>query len=145
MKAQVRRTKTPQIAQPGELWHRLYKQVWEPNTEKIVQIWNTACTAQPMGGIVCAVFELLDPKESGAHGLGWDGKSAVFRLTPEKTLLFAANLEKLSPGDLAIQWLRTPRFARTLLFVHGGTLCLNFNQGRGYEVAPGTLDSEWME
>lgn len=141
----IERAVEPVEARPGDLWYRLHHEVWVPNNEAIAGIWNTACAEQPKGGIVCAVFELLDPEGSGACGLGWDGKSQVFRLTPEKAGWLAKNLERLSPGDRAIQWLRTPRFARTLLFVHGGTLCLNFTMGKGFEVAEGTLDQEWMQ
>jgi hypothetical protein len=144
-KAKIERAVGSEKAKAGDLWYRLHHQVWVPNTETIARIWTTVCAEQPKGGIVCAVFELLDPEGSGPWGLGWDGKSQVFRLQPEKAAWFAANLEKLSPGDPAILWLRTPRFGRTLLFGHGGTLCLNFTPGKGYEVAEGTLDQEWMQ
>jgi hypothetical protein len=139
----IERAVEPVEARPGDLWYRLHHEVWVPNNEAIVWIWNTVCAEQPKGGIVVAVFELLDPE--GARGLGWDLESPVFRLTPEKAGWFAKNLERLSPGDPAILWLRTPRFGRTLLFVHGGTLCLNFTPGKGFEVAEGTLDQEWMQ
>jgi hypothetical protein len=121
----IERAVEPVEARPGDLWYRLHHEVWVPNNEAIVRIWNTACAEQPKGGIVVAVFELLDPE--GPRGPGWDLESPVFRLTPEKAGWFAQNLERLSPGDGAIQWLRTPRFARTLLFIQGGTLLDGLN------------------
>jgi len=120
-----------------DVWSRFQEQVLVPNSGLVTQIWNT-------GGIVCAVFELMD-QEGGAaaRGLGWDGAAPVFRLTARKALRVAGNLSRLSPGDPASRWFSTERFGRLFLFVHGGTLCLNFDRNEGYSIAEGTLDREW--
>jgi len=129
-------------AQQDELWQRLYAEVLRPHFDSLTKIWTTNGNQQPAGGIACAVFELLD-RGNGPHGLGWDGSSPVFRLTPKKTLQCAKTLELLYPADPAAQWLRTDRYGRILLFIHSGVLCLNFTPAEGLSIAKGTLDKEW--
>lgn len=121
-------------------WQRFYQQVLIPRAGDIAEILGTPNERGETVRIACAVFE---PEDLEAPlPFGWDGQASVFEMPPAAAERFAGMLQILSPKDPAAKWLCTPRFGRIFLFVQSGTLCINFDAGRGYSVAPGTLDHE---
>jgi len=112
-----------------------------PNAHTIAQIWGRR-------GIACLVFEIAPEYASGPQSLGWDGIEAVFELTSEAATNMAQALQTLAPDDVAaIRWLTcswAERPYRLLVFIHQGTLLLNYVMDQGFSLEPGTQDHEWQ-
>jgi hypothetical protein len=73
---------------------------------------------------------------------GWNGEP-FFCLSSNQRKALARNLEADYDDKAAARWLAANgRNGRMLVFVRGGSLCVNLTPGKGYEIVPGTLDSE---
>jgi hypothetical protein len=95
------------------------------------------------GEIAVVVFD-PDPAstvmQQALRDLGWDGASVVFQLGAGlKKRLIADSVEH---ADLVTaRWLRGGRTGRIFLWTGRGTLLINFQQGVGYSLEPGSSDA----
>jgi len=117
---------------------RLLQEGIKAKKDEIAQVWDK--------GDVAVLFYNVDRTDElavrSATSGGWTGERVeVHRLKRKRAVAFADNLP---PGDPAARWLRLRGFGRILVWNGTGSLCVNFDPAKGYSIAPGTLDHEWM-
>ena len=53
-------------------------------------------------------------------------------------------MEQSNPGDVVgIAWLRRHSEGRLFVLIQAGTVCVDFEPGKGFSIVPGTTDAEW--
>jgi hypothetical protein len=103
-----------------------------PNARRIAEIASN-------GDIAVVVFEAQGEVADLAKLLGWDGLAPVFQLCNAKRILFASS----GIDQISSRWLtRNTEIPRVFLVTGLGTLLLNFIPGSGWQVEPGSVDSE---
>jgi hypothetical protein len=84
------------------------------------------------------------PGEAAAaalHGLEWDGSVPVFGLSGV-TLTRVAETSASMGGEVTQKWLKSHRPGRLFVFWGDGTLLINYAQGAGFNLEPGSTDME---
>jgi hypothetical protein len=121
---------------PGDVLQRIIDNCFTPNASALAGIIGR-------GEVAVVVFE-PDPVDAvmkqALRDLGWDGASVVFQLAAgHKKRLIADSVEH---ADLVTaRWLRGGRTGRIFLWSGRGTLLINFQQGVGYSLEPGSTDA----
>jgi hypothetical protein len=86
-------------------------------------------------GIAVVVYELRVNWHEAARMMGWDGEASIFRLT-RKAARRLATLDAVTA-----RWVNSKRPGRILVLSgEGGTLLLNFTDGVGFSIEPGSTD-----
>lgn len=80
-------------------------------------------------------------KDALRQAYNWNGEP-VFRLSTRQRKTLARSLDDNFGDKAASRWLTDDRDGRLLVFAQSGSLCVNFTPGKGYEIEPGTLDTE---
>lgn len=125
---------------------RLLDEAIKPNAEALARILLD-------GDVAIVFFEVGDGPSAmrkdavdGARVLGWRGSRVeVSRMTKRRAAKYADTIARIAPSDPAAGWLRrTSGPARIYVCAHVGTICVDYDPGTGYRVAPGTDDAAWM-
>lgn len=94
------------------------------------------------GKVAVVVFEpSQQAKEILRQAYAWNGEP-FFRLSTKQRKALARSLDNGYGDKVASRWLTDGRDGRILVFTQNGSLCVNFTPGKGYEIEPGTLDTE---
>lgn len=104
----------------------------KPHAEQIVQI-------AAEGDAAVVVWEPREVVKPALRAAGWDGKAAVFRMSPMFRKRFAKNCDAVSAGWLANDS-GPERTVKVFLFAQGATFLLNWTRARGFYFQPGSLD-----
>lgn len=89
------------------------------------------------GDIAGVVFDLHPDLHNDAKSWGWNGADPVFRVSNRLRKIAAQNFK--AQGDAASErWFASDRRGRIFVLVQRGTLLLNYEQGKGYCLEPGS-------
>ena len=125
---------------------RLHEEGIAPNAEAIARIFEDGDVAVLFFEVGRGPESMKAAAEAAARGLGWKGGVVeVARITATRAETLANALAWKQPGDAAaIAWLRRRSGMRLLVLAHVGSLCIDYVDGEGFDVVPGTDDADWM-
>jgi len=131
-----KRRMTPE--EQSDFFNRFLDDSVKPFSKEIVTIWS-------QGGIAVVWFE---PSERAIAWLresfGWDGTAPVVRMPKAVVRAMADNCKEMG-DEVTGKWLESKRIARVFAILHdASTLLINYEQGRGYSLEPGSTDESWM-
>lgn len=112
---------------------RILREILIPNAKRIA-------TCAALGHVAVAVDSVRsDETTEAARSLGWDGESAVFKLSHKRAKRFADRLRAMADSTTAAWVTRKGGEPRVFLLTGYGSLCLNCGKS-GWYIEPGTLD-----
>lgn len=118
----------------GDAMDRILEQGIKPHVEAIARIGLD-------GDLAVVVFEPSDEAKPALAAFGWDGKP-VFSVNRTRAIKL---MEKSDPVTRA--WVAKKSSAeciRIFVFVHLGTLLVNYRPGEGYSLEPGSTDAKTL-
>jgi hypothetical protein len=88
------------------------------------------------GGVAIAFYEFAD--ETTARAWGWSPERPILAM-PRKLKKRLAQTDKATK-----RWLAEPHFGphRVFMCVHRGTFLVNYVEGEGFSLEPGSIDAE---